>query len=298
MKDPVEVSGPVGAALDRGRPVVAMETSVLAQGLPSPQGAEVASAMSEAVREAGAEPAWTFVDAGTVHVGATPEDLARLLTPGLAVKAARRDLVPLVAQGGLGATTVSATLWIAERAGIEVAVTGGIGGVHRGSLDVSADLVELSRSSGLLVCSGPKTILDPGATLERLDELGVAVFGYGTDRLPFFVVREAEAHLDHVASTVEEVAAAARARRSLEMRSALLVCNPVPAEHALDPAVAEAAVAACAERARAEGIRGRALTPYLLSCLAERTAGASLAANVALLRSNAALAGQVAAALR
>jgi pseudouridine-5'-phosphate glycosidase len=194
----------------------------------------------------------------------------------------------------MGGTTVSATLWAANRAGIEVMATGGIGGVHPGSGDVSADLLELARTAGTVVCSGPKSILDPAATLERLEELGVAVIGHRTDRLPFFVVRDSGLPLEHRADDAAGIAAAARARRDLGVRSALLVCNPCPEGAALPHEEVAAAVDRCADLARTEGVGGKALTPALLACLAEETGGRTLEANLSLLEDNAALAARVA----
>lgn len=299
MTTTVTLTEGVRAALDEGRPVVALETSVLAQGLPPPRNVEAAGAMSDAVREVGAEPAWTWVDAGMVMVGFGDEraDLERLCRPGAAAKVARRDLPMAVAAGGLGATTVSAALWVAQQAGIEVMATGGIGGVHRGSGDVSADLTELSRTAGTVICSGPKSIVDPRATLERLEELGVGVLGYRTDQLPFFLVSAVDLPLEHRADDAKGIAAAADSRAALGIDSALVVCNPVPSEVALAAGEVEAAVEACEARARAEGVSGKALTPFLLSCLAERTDGRSLAANLALLTANATLAAEVSAVL-
>jgi pseudouridylate synthase len=291
------VSPAVREALEAGRPVVALETSVLAQGLPHPRNLEAMAAMTDAIRGRGAAPAWVFVNSGAVRVGASEADLERLSTEGVALKVARRDLPMAVAGGLLGATTVSATLWAAARAGVEVTATGGIGGVHVGSGDVSADLLELARTPGTLVCSGPKSIVDPDATAERLEELGIGLLGYRCERLPFFLVRETEILLEHRASTPEEAAAVSRTRRDLGITSALLVCNPIPAEHAMDPAAVSEAVGQCAREARQKGIKGKDVTPFLLSCLSKRTGGASLEANLALLESNAALAAEIAAAL-
>jgi pseudouridylate synthase len=192
---------------------------------------------------------------------------------------------------------VSATIWAAARAGICVSATGGIGGVHPGErLDVSADLMELSRTPGLLVCSGPKSIVDPVATAERLEELGVSLVGYGVDRLPFFLAREAPVELEHRVDSPEEAAAALTASVSLETRSVLLLCNPIVAAFAMDAEEIAAAVTRCEEGAHHEGVRGRDLTPLMLGCLAEATGGRSLEANLVLLESNAALAGSVASA--
>ena len=294
MTDRVDPSDEVGEALRSGAPVVALETSVLAHGLPDPWNRQAAEAMERAIREAGAVPAWTWVGSGRLRIGAGPGKLDPLLE-GRAGKVARRDLPPQLAARGLGATTVSALLWAAGRAGIEVTATGGIGGVHPGSHDVSPDLVELGRTPGTLVCSGPKSILDPAATLERLEELGVGVLGYRCERLPFFLVREAPLDLEHRAEQPAEVAAVAAARQDLRVESTLLVCNPCPPEVALPADRVAQAVARCLERTA--GARGKEVTPFLLACLAEETGGDSLRANLALLESNSALAARIAAAL-
>ncbi len=291
----IRTSDEVRAALADGRPVVALETSVLAQGLPPPRNLEAMDAMSRAIRSAGAVPAWIAVAGGAVRIGLDDATARELAIPGRAVKVAHRDVAPALAAGALGATTVSATLWAAHRAGIAVMATGGIGGVHRGGADVSADLAELARTPGLLVCSGPKSIVDAEATLERLEELGVAVVGYGTDRLPAFVSRLTDLSLEHRVDSPEEGAAVARA--GAELGASVLLCNPVPEAHALTLDRVEAAVEACEARADRERITGKARTPFLLACLARETDGASLEANLALLESNASLAAQVSAAL-
>jgi len=199
------------------------------------------------------------------------------------------------AGGGRGATPVCAPLWAAARAGIRVSATGGIGGVHPGGRpDVSADLMELSRTQGLLVCSGPKSIVDPAATAERLEELGVTLAGYGVSRLPFFLAREAPVELEHRVDTPEEAAAVLAVAIGLDTRSTILLCNPIAPEFAMDAAEVAAVTRRCEERADREGVRGRDLTPFLLACLAEDTDDRSLEANLALLESNAALAGAVA----
>ncbi len=285
MTEAFSISEEVAAALAAGRGVVALETSVLAQGLPPPRNLEAAAAMTSAIRAHGVVPAWIAVARGAV-----------LTEPGRASKVARRDLPIAVAGEDLGATTVSAMLWAAGHAGIGVVATGGIGGVHPGAGDVSADLAELARTPALLVCSGPKSIVDPVATLERLEELGVAVVGYRCDRLPFFVVREADVPLEHRVDSPTEAANLLRSQRDLGGPASIVLCNPVLESHALPFDAVEAGVRGCEERAAREGIRGKGLTPFLLSCLAERTQGASLEANLALLQSNASLAGEIAAA--
>jgi pseudouridylate synthase len=294
---PIVPSEEVRAALVDGRPIVALETSVLSQGLPVPRNAEAAERMAAAIAGREALPAWIGISDGAVRVGLSDAELERFCDPEGIAKVARRDLPAAVASGGLGATTVSTTIWAAHAAGIAVGATGGIGGVHPGTGDVSADLLELARTPVLLVCSGPKSIVDPVATDERLEELGVTVVGYGCDRLPFFLAREAPVELEHRADTPEEAAAIARAQRELGTRSAVLLCNPVPEAYAMAADAVAAAARECEGRAAREGVRGKAVTPFLLSCLAEETGGASLEANLALLGSNAALAAEVAVTL-
>ncbi|MGZ8603903.1 MAG: pseudouridine-5'-phosphate glycosidase [Actinomycetota bacterium] len=289
-------AGEVEDALRGDGAVVALETSVIAQGLPPPRNVECIERMTAGVRAAGAVPAWIGVVGGEVRVGLSPSELATFAEPGAASKVARRDLPPTLAGGGLGAPTVSTMIWAAARAGIGVAATGGIGGVHPGTWDVSADLVELSRTPILLVCSGPKSIVDPVATVERLEELGVGIVGYGCDRLPFFLSTDAGVDLEQRVDGPAEAARLLHALRSLPASSATLLCNPIPAAYAMDAAEVAGAVRACEETATAEAVRGKAVTPFLLACLAERTHGRSLEANLALLESNARLAGEVASA--
>jgi pseudouridylate synthase len=294
----IRVGTEVATALVEARPVVGLETSVIGQGLPSPRNVECLDRMGNAIRGEGAVPAWIGVLAGEVVVGLTDAELEVFTEPGRADKVARRDLPTACAGGGPGATTVSATVWAAARAGIHVSATGGIGGVHPGLRpDVSADLVELSRTPGLLVCSGPKSIVDPLLTAERLEELGVSLLGYGVDRLPFFLARESAVGLEHRVDTPEEAAKALAAALSLDAPSTLLLCNPIDSERAMDIDEVAAAATRCEERAQREGVRGRALTPFLLACLAEETGGRSLEANLELLESNAQLAGAVSGAL-
>ena len=297
MTEPFHISEQVRSALAEGRGVVALETSVLAHGLPSPSNLEAMTAMTRAIREKGAEPGWIAIADGQVLVGTDDDLLVRLAAEGNAMKVARRDVPMAVAGGGLGATTVSATLWAAHHAGIEVAATGGIGGVHPGSGDVSADLLELARTPGALICAGPKSIIDPVATMERLEELGVGVMGYRSDHLPFFLVLHTNIRLDHVAKDVSEAAAAAKARATLGIQSTLLICNPIPEESAMPADEVTTAVRECEKRAQDEGIVGNRITPFLLSCLAERTNGRSTRANLVLLESNARVAAEIAVEL-
>jgi pseudouridine-5'-phosphate glycosidase len=293
----VRPSEEVAAALSSGAGVVALETSVVGQGLPPPRNLECVERMSAAIRAGGAVPAWIGVVEGSVVVGLSDDQLARFAEPGRTIKVARRDLPYAIASGELGATTVSSTIWAAHRAGILVAATGGTGGVHPRSGDVSADLLELARTPVLLVASGPKSIVDPVATAERLEELGVAVVGYRCDRLPFFLAREAPVELDQRVDDPAAAAALARALGELGAEAGVLLCNPIPEEGAMDPSAVADAVRACEQEMDRRGVRGKDVTPFLLACLAERTGGASLEANLALLEANARLAGEVASAL-
>jgi pseudouridylate synthase len=288
------------AALRQGKGIVALETSVIGQGLAPPSNVECLERMDAAIRASGSIPAWVGVLDGTVRVGLTPDELSRFTDPATVTKVTRRDLAVAASSGAIGATTVSATLWASVRAGVHVMATGGIGGVHpasHGGLnDVSADLLELARTPGLLVCSGPKSIVDPVATAEKLEELGVTVVGFGVERLPFFLAREAAVELEHSVSSAAEAAALLEASRELSTGSAILLCNPVPADEAMNAdeiAGVSAEAMALAER---EGVRGKALTPFLLSTIAEKTHGRSVRANLALLESNARVAGEIAAA--
>ena len=292
----VRLSQEVSEAQEARIGVVALETSVVGQGLPPPRNLECVQRMSDAIREAGGVPAWIGVVDGAVVVGLSGEELRMFAEPGRAAKVARRDLPFALSHGGLGATTVSSTIWAAHRAGILVCATGGTGGVHPHSGDVSADLLELARTPVLLVSSGPKSIVDPVATAERLEELGVGVVGYGCDRMPFFLAREAPVELDQ---RIEDPAGAVgliRALEAMEAASGLLLCNPIPEGSAMDAEVVAEAVRACEEESARRGVRGKEVTPFLLSCLAQRTGGASMDANLVLLEENARLAGAIAAA--
>jgi len=292
------VSDEVRLAVDAGDAVVALETSVIGQGLPFPRNRECLDRMEGAIRDAGALPAWTAVLDGAIRVGLDRSELERIAEPGVATKVARRDLPIAVAAGAVGATTVSATIWAGHRAGISISATGGIGGVHLGAAnDVSADLFELARTPVLLVCSGPKSVVDPAATIEKLEELGVAVVGYGVDRLPFFLARETPVALEDRADTPEDVAALARAQRATGSDSAILLCNPIDTDHALDANEVLAATGRAHERMQEDGVVGKNVTPYLLRALNDETHGRSLEANLVLLEDNARLAGRIAVAL-
>jgi pseudouridine-5'-phosphate glycosidase len=288
----------VQRVLDAGKPVVALESSVLAQGLPIPQNREAARRMVQAVEYAGAKAAITGVVRGIPSFGLTAGDLDRFLAQTGVRKVSARD-IPIAVQHKLdGATTVAASLAIASLAGALVLATGGIGGVHRGApFDESADLGELAATPMVVVCAGAKSILDLGATAERLETLGVPVVGFRTDEFPGFFTAQTGITLDARVDSAAEVGELFRAHRELGRRQAVLVVQPPPAEHALAREVVEEAVNRAMADAERQRIRGAALTPFLLSAVTRITGGGSLVANMELLEQNAGLAGEIAVAL-
>lgn len=294
------VSGEVRAALAAGRPVVALESTVIAHGLPRPANVAVARAMEAAVREGGAVPATIALLNGRIVVGLSDREIERLGSDDGVRKASRRDLAPALARNATAATTVAGTLACAALAGIRVFATGGIGGVHRGasaSFDISADLIELSRAPVVTICAGAKAILDLPLTLEYLETHGVPVIGYGTDELPAFYSRTSGLRVPHRADTPEEVADIAAAQWQSGLGGGLLVTCPIPAEHALPHETVEAAIARALAAAEDQRVSGPELTPFLLARVAELTGGESIAANRALLLNNAAAAARIAMAL-
>ena len=294
----IRISDEVREALDAGRPVVALESTLIAHGLPHPRNLEVARALEGEVRAGGAVPATIAVLEGVPTVGLSDAELERIAsTPGVA-KLSTRDLAVAVGRKRDGATTVAATMGLAARAGVSVFATGGIGGVHRGEpRDESADLAELARTPQIVVCAGAKAILDLPATREALETAGVLVAGWGTDELPAFYSRESGLGVDVRVEDAREVAVLWRAHRSLDAPGAILLCVPPPAESALPAAEIEREIGSALRRAESEGVRGKEITPFLLREVARLTGGRSLEANVALVRNNAAVAASVATAL-
>jgi pseudouridine-5'-phosphate glycosidase len=288
-------------ALDAGRPVVALESSLVAQGLPAPHNLDTAAAAEAAVRESGAVPATTALEDGRLVVGADRALLERLADPERAVaKAGSRDLGPLLAAGRMASTTVSATMRIAHTAGIAVFATGGIGGVHRGaarSFDVSSDIDELAATPVAVVCSGAKSILDLPATLELLETRRVPVVGLGVDELPGFYSTGTGLRLAHRVDGAREAAAAIRSHRSVPGSGGILVVQPPPSELALDASEVEAWVDQGLRDAERRGVRGGAVTPHLLAFVADASGGRTLAVNIGLIVGNARAAGAIASAL-
>lgn len=295
------LSPAVQAALEAGKAVVALESTVITHGLPYPQNVETAVLMETAVRDGGALPATIGIIDGEIIVGLSEEQMDYLgrLTGGDTVrKCSRRDLPLVLAARGDGSTTVAGTMILAHLAGIEVFATGGIGGVHRGHpFDISADLTELGRTPVTVVCSGAKSILDLPATLEVLETQGVSVLGFRTDELPSFYSRTSGLAIDQRVESPEEVAQIIEARRALQYDNGMLVTVPVPEAEALAADTAEAAIVQATREADEQGIYGSKATPWLLRRVVELTDGRSLKANVALLRNNGFVAAQIATAV-
>ncbi|KAL4431940.1 hypothetical protein ABPG77_000207 [Micractinium sp. CCAP 211/92] len=295
------VSAEVAAALAAGRPVVALESTIISHGMPYPQNLETARQVEAVVRANGATPATIAVLGGVPHVGLTPAQLQSLARAGKAVrKVSRRDLPLVMALGLDGATTVSATMLLAARAGIAVFVTGGIGGVHRGgesTMDVSADLTELGRTPVAVVCAGAKSVLDIPRTLEFLETQGVCVAAYGADEFPAFFTRHSRCPAPARVDSPAQAAAMIAAARTLALGGGMVLAVPIPEEHAAAGAQVEQAIAAALREAEERGVKGNEVTPFLLQRIQELTGGKSLEANIALVKNNAAVGARVAAEL-
>jgi pseudouridine-5'-phosphate glycosidase len=296
----IELAPEVAEAVAAGRPVVALESTLIAHGLPRPGNAEVARELEQAVRDHGAVPATIALLEGVVRVGLDEAALEAIATRDDVAKCSARDLPIAMARGATGATTVAATAHLAAQAGIALFATGGLGGVHREARetwDESADLVALSRIGICVVCAGVKSILDVPATLERLETLGISVAGYQTDRFPGFYLTDSGHPVPWRLDTPEQVAAALRAGDELELDSALVLASPLPADEQLDPDLHARVLAGALAAAEREGIRGRDITPFLLARFHAETAGESLRANIRLVLRNAELAARIAVAL-
>ncbi|MET9509366.1 pseudouridine-5'-phosphate glycosidase [Streptomyces flavidovirens] len=294
------MSEEVREALERRSPVVALESTIIAHGLPRPRNLRVAEELEEVVRTVGAVPATIAVLDGRAHIGLDKAQLERVANDDSVRKLGHRDLAPALAAGASGATTVSATAFLAARAGLRVFATGGLGGVHREwteTQDESADLALLARTRITVVCAGVKSILDVPATLQRLETLGVGVLGYGTGHFPGFYLRSSGEPVDWTVRTPGEVAAVMRAQDALGgPEAALVVANPVPEAEQLDPALHDRVLAEALEECGQRGIAGQGVTPFLLDYLARKTDGASLEANLAAVRGNVRLAARISAA--
>ena len=297
----LDIAPEVKSALDAGRPVVALESTIISHGMPYPQNRDTALEVERIIRDLGAVPATIAILGGRLKAGLSEAEIDYLGRAGSAVaKASRRDLPVLVAKGADGATTVTTTMMIAAMAGIEVFATGGIGGVHRGAevtMDISADLEELAETPVMVICAGAKSILDLGLTLEYLETKGVTVIGYGTDELPAFYPRRSGFGVDYRLDTPEELAKAFHVKREMKLRGGMLVTNPIPEEYSMDANVINKAIDEAVAEAKTQGIHGKATTPFLLARIKELTGGDSLESNIQLVYNNARLAAKTAVAL-
>jgi len=298
VNDYLDYSPEVAGALRNGRPVIALESTIISHGMPYPRNVETALRVEAAVREAGALPATIAVLGGRLKAGLSQEQIEELGRAGGAVlKVSRRDLPRAVATGIDGATTVAATMIIAAMAGIKIFATGGIGGVHRGaerSWDVSADLEELARTEVAVVCAGAKSILDLPKTLEYLETKGVPVIGFGTGEFPAFYTSRSGLRLEDRADSPAQIARLLKAKWALGLGGGVVIANPVPQAYSMDPAEIGAAIETALEAAAVAGVKGKEVTPFLLAKVKELTGGESLEANIALVLNNAALAARVA----
>ncbi len=301
MNKHLDISPEVKAALEAGKPVVALESTIISHGMPYPKNVETALLVEETVRKNGAVPATIAIIGGRLKAGLSHEEIEHLGKAGKSVtKASRRDLPALAAFGADGATTVTTTMIIAHMAGISIFATGGVGGVHRGAettMDISADLEELAQTPVMVVCAGAKSILDLGLTLEYLETKGVPVIGYGTNELPAFYTRESGLRVDYRVDSPEELAAMFRAQRELELKAGMLVTNPIPVQYSMNKKAIDAAIDEALRQCRVNGIHGKETTPFLLAKVVELTGGMSLESNIRLVLNNAELAAKTAVAL-
>ena len=301
MNKYLDIAPEVAAALAEGKPVVALESTIISHGMPYPQNVETALAVEKIVRDNGAVPATIAIIGGRLKAGLSPEEIEYFGKKGPEIaKASRRDLPVLVAKGQDGACTVTTTMMIAHMAGISVFATGGIGGVHRGAettMDISADLEELGQTPVMVICAGAKSILDLGLTLEYLETKGVPVIGYGTEELPAFYTRKSGFGVDYRLDTPAELAEAFHAQRAMDLKGGMLVTNPIPEEYSMDADVINAAIDQAVADCKAQGIHGKATTPFLLARIKDITGGDSLDSNIQLVFNNARLAAKTAAEL-
>ena len=296
----LDINPEVAEALANGKPVVALESTIISHGMPYPQNVETALTVQNIIRENGAVPATIGIIGGRLKAGMTNEEIEYFGKKGAQIaKASRRDLAVLCARKEDGATTVATTMIIAHMAGIKIFATGGIGGVHRGAevtMDISADLEELAQTPVMVICAGAKSILDLGLTLEYLETHGVPVLGYGTKELPAFFTRKSGFSVDYRMDTPEELAAAFKTQADMGLKGGMLVANPIPEEYSMDENVINKAIADAVEEAKTLGISGKETTPFLLAKIKEITGGSSLESNIQLVFNNVRLASKIAKA--
>lgn len=300
QKDYLSITPEIEQAIKEGKPVVALESTILSHGMPFPQNVEFAHKVEEIVRGEGAIPATTAIIGGKLKVGLTSEELDIMCKAENVGKVSRRDVAVYLATGKTGATTVATTMMIAEMAGIKVFATGGIGGVHRGAqetMDISADLQELANTNVAVVCAGAKSLLDLGLTLEYLETFGVPVLGLRTGDFPAFYCRTSGYKLDYNAASEEEIAKIVKTKWDLGLKGGFVIGNPIPEEYALDYNEMEAVIVKALELAKEQGIRGKDTTPFLLSHIKDMTEGVSFASNLQLAYNNARAASKIAVEL-
>lgn len=297
LKKYVEYSDEVKKAMEEGKAIVALESTIISHGMPYPQNIETAKACEEIIREKGAVPATTAIIGGKIKIGLSEDELEFMATSKDIIKASRRDFAYIVSRGLNGATTVASTIIASRLAGIKIFVTGGLGGVHRHAettFDISRDLEELASNDIMIVCAGCKSILDIGLTLEYLETKGVPVFGYQTDSMPAFFTRKSEFKVDYNINNPKEAAEAAKTQWDLGLTGGILLTNPIPEKDSMDEEKINKAIEEALKEAEEKGIHGKETTPFLLSKVLEVTEGKSLEANIALVKNNAKLGAEVA----
>lgn len=298
MQVNLKISQEVKDAIAEGKPVVALESTIISHGMPYPKNVETALLVEKTVREAGAIPATIAIIKGVPTIGCSKEEIEHLGKAGLSVtKTSRRDIPVVIASGLDGATTVASTMILAQMAGIEIFATGGIGGVHRGAettMDISADLEELAQTNVNVICAGAKSILDLVLTLEYLETKGVAVIGYQTEELPAFFTRKSGHKVNYRMDTPLQIAKAIRAKEQMSLKGGMLITNPIPEEYSMDPDYIEGVIENAVREANERGVKGKNITPFLLDKIQKVTGGESLESNIKLVLNNATLASQIA----
>jgi len=300
MEKYIVLSDEVKKAVENKEPIVALESTIISHGMPYPQNVKTAKEVEDIIRENGATPATIAIMDGKIKIGLSADELELFGSSDDVAKVSRRDLAGIIASKKLGATTVATTMICAELAGIRVFATGGIGGVHRGAettMDISADLEELSQTNVAVVCAGAKSILDLGLTLEYLETKGVPVIGYGTDTLPAFFTRSSDFELHASTESIDEIAENLHVKWELGLEGGAVIANPIPEEDALDADYINGMIERAVKEAEEKGIHGKDVTPFLLATVTEATEGKSLIANIALVKNNAKVAAQIAKSL-
>lgn len=299
MEQYIEFSQEVTTAKQQGKPIVALESTIISHGMPYPQNVKMAKTVEDIIRKEGAIPATIAIIDGKIKIGLEEDELELLASSSEVIKVSRRDLAETIATNRIGATTVASTMICAELAGIQFFVTGGVGGVHQGvehTMDISADLEELAQTNVTVICSGAKSILDLPKTMEYLETKGVPVIGYQTAELPAFFTRESGIKLNSTAADVHSIANICHTKNTLKLSGGIVVANPVPTEHALDADYINSIISQAVKQAEEQGVTGKDSTPFLLKYIVEQTNGKSLETNIKLVENNAFVGAQIAVA--